>query len=101
MRLARRPPGLWSPLWSLVVAEPTRMDTLLDFVDRLCLAERLYGRVPRADGGGRAEVSWERAAKPHAWRVRADDHEEWKTVAADGLVAELERLGLDLASFER
>jgi hypothetical protein len=77
------------------------MDKLLEFIDRLCLDEKLYWHVPSRAGGGDAEVAWERAAKPQAWRVKPAGHNAWMPIAAEALAATLERHDLDMGAFRR
>ena len=77
------------------------MDKLLEFIDRLCLDEKLYWRVPYVGRDGSAEIVWRRDAKPHSWSVREAGASDYSSVPKAELPATLKRLGLDIKAFER
>jgi hypothetical protein len=72
------------------------MNQMLEFIDRLCLDEKLYWRIPLL-----AEVSWRRDARPAAWQIRIVGQEEWQTFTKAELPKALERLAIDPIAFDR
>lgn len=77
------------------------MDKLLEFIDRLCLDERLYWRVPYLGKPGNAEVTWRRDARPAAWSIRDQGQEEFKHYVKSDMKLAVETHALDPIAFER
>ncbi len=77
------------------------MNKLLEFIDRLCLDEKLYWRIPMLAKSGTCEVQWRRDAKPSAWSIRPIGTEEWAHFSKGEMPRALERYSLDPIAFDR
>lgn len=77
------------------------MDKLLEFLDRLCIDEKLYWRVPYADENGTAEISWRRDGRPETWSIRERGAETSCSLRAAELPETLKLLGIDISAFEK
>ncbi len=77
------------------------MNKLIEFIDRLCLDEKLYWRIPMLAKSGTCEVQWRRDAKPSAWSIRPVGTEEWAHFSKGEMPRALERYSLDPIAFDR
>ncbi len=77
------------------------MNKLLEFIDRLCLDEKLYWRVPMLAKSGTCEVQWRRDARPAAWSIREIGSEQWTNFSKGEMPRAIEQFQLDPFSFER
>ncbi len=75
------------------------LSSLLVFVDRLSLDEKLYWRVPVAESAVEVEILWTRAKLPASWTIKGAGAE--RTVDTVGMAALLAELRIDGAAFER
>lgn len=77
------------------------MNKLLEFIDRLCLDEKLYWRIPMLAKGGHCEVQWRRDARPAAWSIRVVGNEQWAHFAKGEMPRAVEQFQIDPFAFER
>ncbi len=77
------------------------MDKILDFLDRLCLDEKLYWRVPYLAKEGSAEIAWRREARPSSWSLRPVGQTDYISYSREQLMPAMAALGLDTEAFRR